>query len=108
MASELTKEKRVSTIKSLKEVITLIAALTFANAISKLLTESEHLRIIENISYIEWINFLLLLLGIIRFYHGNLRFLDDNYIITSSKGGVDSEKRKNEIWFDFFVVLLIS
>jgi hypothetical protein len=108
--SKAIKEKRVSVVRSLKEVITFLAALTFTTAISTLFAgpESGHVRSLRSITYIEWIDFFLLMIGLIRFYHGNFRFLDENYEIGQAFGGTVSVKRKNILHIDYLIILLIA
>ena len=103
-------EKRVSTIASLKEIIVFLAALTFTNAISILLLDepTKHLRSITTIGVSEWICFAILVFGVVRFYHGNFRLLDENYNIGANRGGLASAYRRNIIGFDFLCVLLVA
>jgi len=103
-------EKRISTIDSLKEIVVFLAALTFTNAISTLLLDenSRHVRAIAAISLQDWLCFIFLIFGLIRFYHGNSRLLDENYKIGIHRGGTVHASRKNIIWFDFISVLIVA
>jgi nucleoside 2-deoxyribosyltransferase len=103
-------EKRVSTIESLKEIVVFLAALTFTNALSTLLLDenTKQIRHLSSIKFEHLFCFLFLIFGVIRFYHGNWRLLDDNYKIGSNRGGLRQSERKNLIWFDFICVLAVA
>lgn len=104
------KERRVSAIVSLKEIIIFMAAVTFTIGITKFVTTDDiaKLRPISSITVFDAMSFGLLLIGLVRFYHGNVRFLDDNYVIGKRKGGLDSDKRTNILWLDFLVGLIVA
>jgi nucleoside 2-deoxyribosyltransferase len=103
-------EKRISTIDSLKEIVVFLAALTFTNAISTLLLDenSRHVRSLATINIQDWLCFIFLTFGLIRFYHGNFRLLDESYKIGIHRGGTIHASRKNVIWFDFISVLMVA
>jgi hypothetical protein len=103
-------ERRVSAIRSLKEIITFLAGITFTIGITKLLVESEplQLRNPKTFGWQEILDFLLLLVGLVRFYHGNVRFLDEEYIIAPNRGGLNSTLRMKQIPFDFVIMLVIA
>jgi nucleoside 2-deoxyribosyltransferase len=103
-------EKRISTIDSLKEIVVFLAALTFTNAISTLLLDdfSKRVRPWGSVKMEDWLCFIFLIFGLIRFYHGNFRLLDDSYKIGIQKGGIVHASRQNVIWFDFISVLAVA
>ncbi|MBZ0139952.1 MAG: nucleoside 2-deoxyribosyltransferase [Pseudorhodoplanes sp.] len=104
------RKKRFSTIESLKEIVVFLAALTFANAISNFLFDesSRQLRQIAHLTVEQWFCFVFLIVGVVRFYHGNWRLLDDSYTNSGYEHGVEEGNRKNIIWLDFVCVLSVS
>jgi nucleoside 2-deoxyribosyltransferase len=103
-------EKRVSAVDSLKEIVVFLAALTFTNAISTVLLDEQtkQIRPWSEVHGEDWFCFLVLIFGVVRFYHGNVRLLDDNYKSGVHRGGILRSTRRNIIWLDFIAVLLIA
>jgi nucleoside 2-deoxyribosyltransferase len=103
-------ESRISAVTSLKEIVTLLAAIAFTVGISTLLAgfNSAQPGPITSIPITRWVNFTLLLVGLLRFYHGNVSFLDQNYVLSSNRGGMPSDKRRNFLAVDFVAVLIVA
>jgi hypothetical protein len=91
-----------SAINSIKEIVVLLAGLTFTVGISRLLLDSDGrtIRDLSAITISEKLQFILLILGLLRFYHGNYQFLDLVYII--KKDAI--RDRHNYISLDYLAV----
>jgi hypothetical protein len=97
--------ERTSTVEALKEVIVFLAALTFTNAIATLLFEGGTIRSLWGTTKEQWACFFFLLFGVVRFYLGNYRFLDNSYKISPV---ISAKERRNILWFDFACVLSVA
>jgi len=106
------KKKRKSAILSLKEILVIITGLTITNAVIVLIAKGNYQAIkpIYQLNIQEIIIFILLILNIVRFYHGNMRLLDDSYLLKESTylktGECELDDRVNYIFWDYFVILL--
>ena len=98
----------ISTISSLKEIVTIVTGLTITNAILQLMTTTSTATAsgLGTISFQTLLLFILLVMNVIRFYHGNMRHLDTTYTAEWGKGSSGDLKlsggRKTAI--DFFVI----
>jgi hypothetical protein len=102
MSNSINNEKKKLAVKSLEEIIMIINGLTITNAVVILLTNGTYNTInsLKNISLNNWVLFIVLITNIIRFNHGNIRLLDDYYIIQNE----DNKTRLNILPFDFFAI----
>src|SRR5690349_17132991 len=85
----------ISTITSIKEIVTIITGLTITRTIIQLLTINGGLSLIgclegcpEAIGVLPLLLFILLLMNVVRFYHGNMRHLDTTYSLIQGAGDV--------------------
>ena len=106
------EKKVLSTINSLKEVVTIVTGVTITNAIVVLITGGTYLNIrsFEEFELKAIICFILLIANIIRFYHGNIRHLDDTYApMVRSNASKDVKLiHPRFIGLDFFVIFAQS
>ena len=98
-------EALASSINSLKEVVTIVTGVTIATAIVTFLTGGTFsvIKPIVEIEITSAVFFLLMITNLIRFYHGNMRHLDDAYqthVSPGGKGGIP----KRHLGLDFVVV----
>ena len=101
-----------STIISLKEIVTIVFGVTITHAIVMLVTGGHYqaLRALEEYPLISVLCFSLLIANIIRFYHGNIRHIDDLYlrepaVASPADTGLSHYK---SLSLDFFIVFLES
>ena len=95
-----------SAVSSLKEVVTIITAVTVANATAVFLTEGDYKNLLtaDRLRWLPLCLYGLLILNLVRFYHGNIRLLDDTY----DPPGAASPKRKQTFALDFAVIFLTA
>jgi hypothetical protein len=76
-----THQNILSAVSSLKDVLSIITALTLTNTLVLLVTERtyDHIKELSTLEASSWVYSLLLIVTLIRFYHGNIRHLDDAY-----------------------------
>ena len=92
-------KKRLSAIGSLRELVVILSGITITFALA---------RIVDGMNSAARINiqavtlFVLLTLSIVRFYHGNMRLLDDSY------DAENQTKAGRNIVVDFAVILFTS
>lgn len=104
--------KRESAISSLKEILVIITGLTITNSVIMLVANGKYEKIstLYEFSFQPLCLFLILLINIIRFYHGNVRLLDDSYLIKEKTyldtGNETKDDRLNYIHWDFIVILI--
>jgi len=107
-----TRSAVLSTISSLKEIVTIVSGLSVTNALVQLITPTSTTAIpsLQSISTQTLLLFLLLVLNIIRFYHGNMRHLDTTYTAELGKGSSGDLRLsgRNRLAVDFFVIFLQS
>jgi hypothetical protein len=105
-------EQLQSMINSLKEITTIIVGLALTNAITQFLVVGGTLREVTEISFESILIFVLLIVNMIRFYHGNFRHLDVTYSLNeygkSLHGSVKQHPIKEKVVTDFFFILLES
>lgn len=95
----------VSAITSLKEIVTIVAGLAITNAVLQLLATDGALRT-RGIGVTAVLLFILVILNIIRFHHGNIRHLDSTYTRERGRvpvGDLKNQARRNTA-IDFFVI----
>lgn len=109
------KYKRIeSAVTAVKELAVIVTGITITNAIVMLLAEGhfEGIRSAFSIPLSEWALFCIVVFNVARFYHGNLRLLDDSYIIEPREsfaiGKKAGENRANILFLDFAVIFLTS
>lgn len=90
--------KRMSAISSLKELVVILSGITITVAIT---TVAETMRTQTVGSPWMFALFTVLILNVVRFYHGNMRLLDDSYL------DADRVVRRN-IVVDFVVIFTTS
>jgi hypothetical protein len=101
-----------STISSLKEIVTIVAGLTITNAIVQIVSTTS----IDGIPSIRVVNinalllFIILIINVIRFYHGNIRHLDSAYTLELGKGssGDLNHSGGKNIGIDFLIIFVQS
>jgi hypothetical protein len=94
-----------SMVNSLKEIMTIIVGLALTNSIIQ--------REIKDIRMESVIIFVLSVITMIRFYHGNFRHLDVtysfyNYKVDSISQSVKQHPREEKVSLDFFFILIES
>lgn len=109
-------QRRRSAVESLKQLVIALSALTMTNGTLVLLSQGTYGTIIrpEQLTYMieETSLFVLLIVNIVRFYHGNIRLLDDAYLIDEKHfidtGRSNAVTRRNLLPLDFFFVFVIA
>ena len=105
-------EQLQSMINSLKEIITIIVGLALTNAIIQFLMVGGTVREITEISLGSAVIFILLIINMIRFYHGNFRHLDVTYSSTNfqelASGDIRYHPIEEKVTMDFFLILIES
>lgn len=98
-----------STTSSLKSIIVIIAGLAITNAIITVLSKSG-MQSIANLSIDSIFLFVIFLLNVIRFHHGNIRHLDTTYKKDLGKAHVTHKPvgSSGKTALDFFVILIQS
>lgn len=103
-------ERRVSAASSLKEMILILAAISITNALASfaptMLREGDVFSDNQAVLCL-----LLLVLSVVRFYHGNIRLLDDTYGFESEggqRGGINVTNRNASIALDFLFMFTIA
>jgi hypothetical protein len=93
----------LSAVSSLKEIVTVIMALTMTNTLVLLVTGGSYssTRDLDELSGI-------LILNIFRFYHGNIRHLDSVYGLEEQGVPVVRPEPRGGLGVDFFVILAQS
>jgi hypothetical protein len=103
MAVEQRAQSLNSAVTSLKQIATIVTGVTATNGIIVLLTAGQYtaIRSLSNVPRDSMFLFLILITNIIRFYHGNIRLLDDFY-------GSDTNLPRDgrNLGVDFFVVFI--
>jgi hypothetical protein len=95
-------EKIKSSISSLKEIVILLNGITLTFSITTLISKLRNP--IDLVSSAETATlFLLFVLSVIRFYHGNMRLLDDLYITPAN-----ANPPNRNLALDFSAVLGVS
>lgn len=99
-----------SAVASLKEIVTVIMALTMTNTLVLLLTGGDYsfTRDLADIPAETAIFSGLLILNIFRFYHGNIRHLDSVYGWEEHRGPIIRPEPRGGLGVDFFVILAQS
>lgn len=91
---------RRSAVNSLKELVVILSGITITFAITAIAKEAKN----ANGAFPGELGlFLILVLSIIRFYHGNMRLLDDSYLDHLEGGSTE-----RNIILDFSVILVTS
>lgn len=110
--NEFKLEQLQSMVNSLKEITTIIVGLALTNAIVQFLVEGTAVREITEISLESAVIFVLLIVNMIRFYHGNFRHLDVTYSTTnfqsSISGSIKQHPKGEKVTIDFFFILVES
>lgn len=108
--SELEHVKSV--VNSLKEITTIIIGLALTNTIIQFLVAGATVKVISEMSMESTIIFALLLINMVRFYHGNFRHLDVTYCCSnvedSESESVKHHPRGEKVPIDFFFILTES
>jgi len=101
-----------SVVNSLKEITTIIVGLALTNTIIQFLVVGATVRVISEMSMESTIIFALLLINMVRFYHGNFRHLDVTYccgsVEDSESGSIKQHPRGEKVPIDFFFILTES
>ncbi len=86
-------------VESLKQVVVIVTGITITNCVVIFLTNGDYTKIRDytNLSLNSFLYFFLILANVIRFYHGNMRLLDEVY-----KPNMLTKQRN--LGADFFVI----
>jgi hypothetical protein len=100
-----------SAITSLKAIVTIVAGLTVTNGIISLVTGGAYaqIRLLNEFEIVTIAIFLLLVANVVRFYHGNIRHIDNAYSIDSYRSVNTDDVKKTErsnLGLDFLVVFV--
>jgi hypothetical protein len=100
-------KKRLSAIGSLRELVVILSGITITFSLGRIVDGIDS-RAGTNLQAMTL--FVLLTLSIVRFYHGNMRLLDDSYFaaegeVVAAEGKV---KARRNIVVDFGVILVTS
>lgn len=100
----------VSAVSSLKEIVTVVMALTTTNTLILLLTSGNYssVRNLGDLPAKETLFSALIILTIFRFYHGNIRHLDSVYGEREKLEHVVKPAPRGGVGIDFFVILTQS
>jgi nucleoside 2-deoxyribosyltransferase len=100
----------VSAVSSLKEIVTVVMALTTTNTLILLLTSGNYssVRSLGSLPAEETVFSGLIILTIFRFYHGNIRHLDSVYGQREQMEHVVKPAPRGGVGIDFFVILTQS
>jgi len=105
-------EQLHSMVDSLKEITTIIIGLALTNSIIQFLLVEGRVKEVKEISLISSVIFVLLIVNMIRFYHGNFRHLDVTYspssLTNSVSGSIKQHPKGEKVTIDFFCILLES
>lgn len=101
-----------SAVSSLKEVVTIVTGVIITNTVVRYITVGTYtdMRNLTEIYSWDTVFFIILLFNIIRFYHGNMRHLDDTYLLgpTGELPKDFKQVKHSYMGVDFFVILLQS
>ncbi len=99
-----------SAVSSLKEIVTVIMALTMTNTLVLLLTKGKYaeVRSLGDLPLQESVYSALVILTIFRFYHGNIRHLDSVYGRREVRGHQVKPAPRGGLGIDFFVIFTQS
>jgi len=104
-------EQLPSMINSLKEVVTIIMGLALTNAIVQFVLLNNKVVEIADLNLDSMLAFFLLVINGVRFYHGNMRYLDVTYMLESVQPSTSAPKQHHKgekVSIDFFSVLAES
>jgi hypothetical protein len=105
-------EHIASVVDSLKEITTIIVGLALTNSIIQFLVVGTTVKTIVEMSAVSTVVFVLLLINMIRFYHGNFRHLDVTYCCSSiedeASGSIKHHPRGEKVPIDFLFILTES
>jgi hypothetical protein len=97
-------ERTRSAVGSLKEIVVILTGLTITYAITIVVKDMTNpVGVFDKTIHASL--FVFLVLNIVRFYHGNMRLLDDEYIASKPQG---SPRVTRNLALDFFTVMLTS
>jgi hypothetical protein len=101
-----------SSINSLKEVVTIVTGVTITSAIVMLLTGGNYSQVkgLDDLNIRSLMLFFLLIANIIRFYHGNMRHLDETSMAASGAHHTKDVRQMHQKFFgvDFLVIFCQS
>lgn len=104
------EERIISVISSLKELVSIVMAIALTNTMFQFMVKNGNVKLIRDFSLLESLIFVLLIVTIIRFYHGNMRHLDEVFIHpisnNSSSMSVKAHPRIEKMAVDFISILL--
>jgi hypothetical protein len=94
-----------SAVSSLKKIVTIVSGLAITNTLASLMSSAPGPRTLRVLTALDWRQLLLslvLIVTIIRFHHGNVRLLDQSYLLD------EGAKERRQLLPDFAVIFAMS